>query len=77
MKTTVSNKFHNFTKIITHRGNLPSLSSLQKAFRAAKPSDCVSPTTAYREDECSRSLSGLRLGQRGERGEQSSSILKL
>jgi hypothetical protein len=50
MKTTITNKFHGFTKTINHRGNLPSVSALEKAFRAAKPSDCISDTIAVRED---------------------------
>lgn len=50
MKTTITNKFHNFKKVINHRGELPSISSLRKAHRDSKASDCKSETLAVRED---------------------------
>jgi hypothetical protein len=55
MTTTVTNKFHGFSKTIRHKGNLPSASALLRAIRDSKPRDCKSTTTATRDD-------GMRLG---------------
>jgi hypothetical protein len=51
MKITIKNEFHGYEKTIEGRnGGIPAISSVEKAIRESKPSDCTSLTKCYEDD---------------------------